>query len=174
MFFMAIVQLMDEVQVQDYLETMVGEIVNLGFVEYMDADDDIQSKVSKFFQNTRTNGQCVLFVGLYEGETNLGDGGESYTFDYVLTVLRNLPDQKNRSMLENRKVTRECLLGILGKIIADEDESRGEREDIGWEWQRNDESCVPTGEMGNMKAFGFTTSLRLVVDVGGVMAARVV
>ena len=164
-----IIDLSNELDVKAYLDTMVDFVDELTHIVYIDADEDINMKVAEFFTNTRTGGKLVLFVGLYDGMTDLMSQKDNYEFVFSLSVLRQVSDKKTETMLSMRKATRECLLNIIGKMVLDESQSREEKADIGWEWKREDERFIPSGEMGSVKAYGFTTSLELLVDVSSVL-----
>lgn len=164
-----IINLRNELEVKAYLDTMVDYIDNLNHVVYIDADEDINMKVSDFYSNTRTNGKLTLFVGIYDGMTDLMKQKDNYEFVFSLSVLKPIQDKRTETMLTMRKETRECLLNVIGKMVSDETQSREEKEDIGWEWKRDDERFIPSGEMGGASAYGFTTSIELLVDVSGVL-----
>lgn len=164
-----VVKLTDELKVKAYFDSMVGLIAGLTHVVYIDADQDTQVEVSQFYGNVRTNGGLVLFVGLYDGMTDMAGQKDNYEFVFSLSVLKQVQDKMTVTMLTLRKDTRECLLNILGKIAIDEQDSMEHEDELEWEWKRSDERFIPSGEMGNAKAFGFTTGIELLVDVSKAM-----
>lgn len=165
---MPAVQLTDEVSQLAYFNTFPATIAGLTNVCSIDADDNIVTKVRDFLTNERITGMA-LFVGIYDGGTRFGQEKSQYVFNLTLSVLQQVEDTRSVTMAAMRKATRECVLACLGKIITDYDISAETLVPLRWHLERSDERVIPSGEMANAKAYGFSTNLEIVCDLGHII-----
>jgi hypothetical protein len=165
---MPAVQLTDELAQLEYFLTFPDTIAGLTNVCSIDADDNIITKVQNFLSNERITGM-VLFFGIYDGGTRFAQEKTEYVFNLTLSVLKQAPDKLSDTLAGIRKDTRECLLACLGKVITDYEESAETLVPLRWHIERPDERFIPSGEMANAMAYGFTTNLDIVCDLGHIV-----
>jgi hypothetical protein len=163
-----VVQLIDEVAIMDYFETFTDDIAGLVHVVNIDAAADPNKAISDYISSVKPTG-LMLFVSIHEGLTDLSIGKSGYEFSIMLNVVKQVSDIKRATMLQMRKVTRECLLNVIGKILNDQEDTRENDDEVLWEVKRSDERIVPTNEMGNAKVYGHNTGIEIYVDMGEIM-----
>lgn len=165
---MAVAKIRDEIEMMAYFETFTQTIDGLGHVVYVDADEDVQKRVETFLSNTRLTGMA-MFVGIYDGDTDMDEHKSGYLFTGTMSVLKQTSNKTSLAMQEIRKATRECLLNCLGKIHLDSDETRQNDFENYWEFRREDKRFLPSGEMGNSAAYGFTINFEIYIEAGAVI-----
>lgn len=168
-----IVQLIDEVAIMAYFESLIERIDGLNHVVNVDAAADPNKAISEYISNQQGSNATtglMLFVSIHEGVTDFSMGKSGYEFAIMLNVVKKVADIKRATMLEMRKTTRECLLNVVGCMINDEAETKqNSTDEMLWELNRADERVVPTSEMGNAKVYGHNTGIEVYVDMGAIM-----
>jgi hypothetical protein len=158
------IDLIDEVKIMQYFESLEGEITNLTAVINIDAAEDPHKAISNYISANKFNG-IVLFVSIHEGVTDLSQGKSGYEFSIMLNAIKKVPDIKRNTMLAMRKETRECLIQVLGHLMEYQEQYIQAMPIVKWQFARADERVLPTHEMANAKAFGHNTGIEIYADL---------